>query len=73
MFLLTASSTASALVVQGIADIGYPQPGWRDATDRSLVIWTGGINPMRSYEIVLELPESGRSNLIKSVPCHDPD
>ena len=33
------------LAVWGIADIGHHQPGWRGATDRFPVNWTGGFDP----------------------------
>lgn len=33
------------LAVWGTADIGLPQPGWRGATDRIPVNWTGGLDP----------------------------
>lgn len=36
------------LAVWGIADIGHHQPGWRGATDRFPVNWTGGFDPERS-------------------------
>lgn len=36
------------LAVWGIADIGHHQPGWRGATDRFPVNWTGGFDPERN-------------------------
>ena len=36
------------LAVWGIADIGHHQPGWRGATDRFPVNWTGGFDPEQS-------------------------
>lgn len=37
------------LAVWGTADIGLPQPGWRGATDRFPVNWTGGFDLKASF------------------------
>ena len=44
------------LAVWGIADIGHHQPGWRGATDRFPVNWTGGFDPEGTFAVLISPP-----------------
>jgi hypothetical protein len=56
------------LAVWGTADIGLPHPGWRGATDRFPINWTGGFDPKRAVVQVLPIWHTSFQRMEKPRP-----